>query len=157
MPLLKSPFSLSGKSWGAAASRRRPGSGSSPSAGREKGRCPPHLWPVLANAVVKFSPRNGKAVYPSFPCSPAFIHGLYSWYLRNIIPISVLEAKVATGTGSLIVSSGAGVVQIFQKSPALSSGTSIQDHISLSPGSSAQSTFRVSRVRLHAKRVWLFY
>lgn len=64
---------------------------------------------------------------------------------------------MATGTGSLIVSSGAGGVQIFQKSPALSSGMSIQDQISLSPGSPAHSIFCVSRVRLHAKRVWLFY
>lgn len=55
-------------------------------------------------------------------CSLQSLFTGYSWQFRIIIPIFVLRAKVATGSGSQIISSGAGMVEGFQNNPALPSG-----------------------------------
>lgn len=77
-------------------------------------------WPTLSLHCHCHLAMKEQYILASFAPQSLFMG--YSWHLRNIIPIFALGAKVATGPGSQVVSSGAGVAQIFQKSPALSSG-----------------------------------
>lgn len=157
-----STFSPLGKSQGAAsfpgaAGRRRSRLGSFHCMGREKGQYAPHLWPVLANTVILLSPGNERAVYPSFLCIPVFIR-------RLLIALQKHHAHLCSQSRG---GNRRWISECFQwwcdaadfsKEPSFIPGhVNAGPDFFMSPGSSAHSMFCVSRVRLDAKWIWLFY
>lgn len=79
---------------------------------------PGQSWPTLS--FYSYPVMKGQYILAS--CSLQSLFMSYSWHLGIIIPIFVLRAKVATGTVFQVISRGSGVVEGFQKNPALSSG-----------------------------------
>lgn len=124
---------------------------------REKGQCAPCSWSVLANTLILFLPSNERVIYPSFLLTPVFIHKLLM-ALRNYHPHLCSQSK---GSNRHCVS---GYFQRFWCGGGFSKESSfILRHVNtgpdffISPRSSAQSMFCMSKVRWDAKQILLFY